>query len=69
MSGGLTADLQKFYTALYRVLINPNVASDVNGQYRGFDNVVHTSSRPIYQNYSGWDIYRSWAALIALRWR
>ena len=23
-------------------------------------------SHPVYQNYSGWDIYRSWAALIAL---
>jgi predicted alpha-1,2-mannosidase len=65
-TGGSASDLQKFYTALYRVLINPNIASDVNGQYRGFDNVVRTASHPVYQNYSGWDIYRSWAALIAL---
>lgn len=64
--GGSAADLQKFYTALYRVLINPNIASDVNGQYRGFDQAVRTSSRTVYQNYSGWDVYRSWAALIAL---
>ncbi|NUT33859.1 MAG: alpha-mannosidase [Hamadaea sp.] len=66
VTGGSASDLQKFYTALYRVLINPNIASDVNGQYRGFDQAVHTSSRTIYQNYSGWDIYRSWASLIAL---
>lgn len=66
VTGGSASDLQKFYTALYRVLINPSIASDVNGQYRGFDQAVHTSSRTIYQNYSGWDIYRSWAALIAL---
>jgi predicted alpha-1,2-mannosidase len=65
-TGGSATDLQKFYTALYRVLLNPNIASDVNGQYRGFDNAIHTSTRTIYQNYSGWDIYRSWAALIAL---
>lgn len=65
-TGGSASDLQKFYTALYHVLINPNIASDVNGQYRGFDNAIHTSGRTIYQNYSGWDIYRSWAALIAL---
>ncbi len=65
-TGGSAADLQKFYTALYRVLINPNIASDVNGQYRGFDQAVRTSSRTVYQNYSGWDIYRSWASLIAL---
>ncbi|WP_027345831.1 GH92 family glycosyl hydrolase [Hamadaea tsunoensis] len=65
-TGGSAADLQKFYTALYHVLINPNLASDTNGQYLGFDNAVHSSSRPVYQNYSGWDIYRSWAALVAL---
>lgn len=65
-TGGSTSDLQKFYTALYHVLVNPNIASDVNGQYRGFDNAVHTASHTVYQNYSGWDIYRSWGALIAL---
>jgi predicted alpha-1,2-mannosidase len=66
-SGGAAADLQKFYTALYHVFQSPNVASDVSGQYRGFDNAVHTASgMTVYQNYSGWDIYRSWAALVAL---
>ena len=66
VTGGAAADLQKFYTALYHVFSSPNVASDVNGQYRGFDNVVHTATgMTVYQNYSGWDIYRSWAALMA----
>jgi predicted alpha-1,2-mannosidase len=66
-TGGTTADLQKFYTALYHVLQSPNTASDVNGQYMGFDHAVHTASgMTVYQNYSGWDIYRSWAALVAL---
>ncbi|GIG67693.1 GH92 family glycosyl hydrolase [Phytomonospora endophytica] len=64
-TGGATADLQKFYTALYRVLQNPNVSSDVNGQYRGFDNQIHSANHTVYQNYSGWDIYRSWASLVA----
>ncbi len=66
VTGGSAADLQKFYTALYHVFQNPNVASDVDGKYRGFDNAVHTATFPVYQNYSGWDIYRSWAALVAL---
>ena len=66
VTGGSSADLQKFYTALYHVLQNPNLASDTNGEYRGFDGAVHTASHPIYQNYSGWDIYRSWASLVAL---
>ncbi|HET8662653.1 MAG TPA: GH92 family glycosyl hydrolase [Micromonosporaceae bacterium] len=65
-TGGSSADLQKFYTALYHVLVNPNIASDTNGQYRGFDNIIHTASHTVYQNYSGWDVYRSWAALVAL---
>ena len=66
VSGGSATELQKFYTALYHVFCSPNVSSDVNGQYRGFDNAVHTASHPVYQNYSGWDIYRSWAALVGL---
>ncbi|WP_412539037.1 GH92 family glycosyl hydrolase [Longispora sp. K20-0274] len=65
-TGGSAADLQKFYTALYHVFQNPNISSDTNGQYLGFDNVVHTANHPVYQNYSGWDIYRSWAALVGL---
>ncbi|MGC9669156.1 GH92 family glycosyl hydrolase [Planosporangium sp. 12N6] len=65
VTGGSPADLQKFYTALYHVMQSPNVASDVGGQYLGFDNAVHTANHPVYQNYSGWDIYRSWAALVA----
>jgi predicted alpha-1,2-mannosidase len=65
-TGGATADLQKFYTALYHVLMNPNIASDTNGQYMGFDGAVHTADHPVYQNYSGWDIYRSWSALVSL---
>ncbi|MEV6719885.1 GH92 family glycosyl hydrolase [Streptomyces xanthochromogenes] len=66
VTGGSATERQKFYTALYHVLQSPNISSDVNGDYRGFDNAVHNASRPVYQNYSGWDIYRSWASLIAL---
>ncbi|KUL29498.1 GH92 family glycosyl hydrolase [Actinoplanes awajinensis] len=66
VTGGGATDLQKFYTALYHVLMNPNVASDTNGQYMGFDQQVHTATHPVYQNYSGWDIYRSWSSLVAL---
>ena len=66
VTGGEAPALRKFYTALYRVQQSPTLASDVDGSYMGFDDVVHTSSRSVYQNYSGWDIYRSWAALLAL---
>lgn len=65
VTGGSEVDLKKFYTALYRVFSNPNVASDVNGEYMGFDGVVRRASRPTYQNFSGWDIIRSWTHLVA----
>lgn len=67
LTGGSSDDLTRFYTALYHVLQNPNVASDVNGQYMGFDGAVHTAGdMTVYQNYSGWDIYRSWIQLVSL---
>jgi hypothetical protein len=60
VTGGSDTDLEKFYTALYHVFQSPNVASDVNGEYMGFDQDVHTAGGVRYQNYSGWDIIRSW---------
>ena len=66
VAGGSDADLRKFYTALYHVFQSPNVASDVNGQYMGFDRAVHVADGwTVYQNYSGWDIIRSWTHLIS----
>ena len=55
-----------FYTALYHSLLHPNIGSDVDGSYLGFDNKVHIdSTRPHYVNFSGWDIYRSQVQLLA----
>ncbi|MGX6606743.1 lectin [Micromonosporaceae bacterium Da 78-11] len=69
ISGG-TGDQQKiFYTALYHSLLHPNVYSDVNGQYTGFDRQMHTvggAQQAQYATFSGWDIYRSQAQLHAL---
>ena len=69
ISGG-TADQQTvFYTALYHALLHPNVYSDVDGRYTGFDYRAHSvtgAQRAQYANFSGWDIYRSQAQLMAL---
>ncbi len=69
ISGG-TGDQQKiFYSALYHALLHPNIYSDVNGQYTGFDRQTHTVSgaqQAQYATFSGWDIYRSQAQLHAL---
>lgn len=69
IAGGTSAQQQVFYTALYHSLLHPNVFSDSNGQYIGFDNQVHTVASghsAQYANFSGWDIYRSQAQLTAL---
>ncbi|AHH95418.1 lectin [Kutzneria albida] len=68
ITGGTPAQQKTFYTALYHSLLHPNVYSDVNGQYTGFDNKVHTvpAGHAQYANFSGWDIYRSQAQLSAL---
>ncbi len=68
LGGGSDADYTKFYTALYHTLLHPNVYSDVNGDYPGFDKVNHNSGsgRVQYANFSGWDIYRSEIQLVAL---
>ncbi|MCL2552015.1 MAG: lectin [Actinomycetia bacterium] len=69
VAGGTAAQQTMFYTALYHSLLHPNVISDTNGQYPGFDGAVHSvdsGHHAVYANYSGWDIYRSQAQLEAL---
>ena len=56
-----------FYTALYHSLLHPNIYSDVNGEYMGFDNKIHATKNSAiqYANFSGWDIYRTQIQLLA----
>ncbi|MEC3980339.1 GH92 family glycosyl hydrolase [Amycolatopsis sp. H20-H5] len=67
VQGGSDADRSTFYTALYHSLIQPNVFSDVDGQYPGFDGRIHQADKghAMYTNFSGWDIYRSETQLLA----
>jgi predicted alpha-1,2-mannosidase len=66
VEGGSAADSQVFYTALYHAFLEPNLFSDANGQYLGFDDQVHqvAAGHSQYANIAGWDQYR---ALIQLR--
>jgi predicted alpha-1,2-mannosidase len=67
VDGSSETDTRVFYTALYHALLHPNVFSDVNGQYIGFDQQVHRADLYThYANFSGWDIYRCWVQLMAL---
>ncbi len=65
--GGTATELQSFYTALYHSFLHPNVFSDVNGQYIGFDQRIRIASGYTqYENFPGWDMYRSLVDLLAL---
>ncbi|WP_082404552.1 GH92 family glycosyl hydrolase [Saccharothrix sp. NRRL B-16348] len=68
VTGGTDAQRTTFYTALYHSLLQPNVFSDVDGRYPGFDGRVHTADRghAVYTNFSGWDVYRSEMQLLSL---
>jgi len=68
IGGGTPQQRQVFYTALYHCLLMPNIFNDVDGRYIGYDDKLHTTSpdHPIYTNFSGWDIYRNEAVLLAL---
>ncbi|MBV9846311.1 MAG: GH92 family glycosyl hydrolase [Kutzneria sp.] len=68
VGGGTNDQRTIFYTALYHSLLQPNVFSDVDGRYAGFDGQVHTvtGGHVIYTNFSGWDVYRSEVQLLAL---
>jgi predicted alpha-1,2-mannosidase len=68
VSGGTTDEMKTFYSMLYHVLLGPTICSDVNGDYMGYDGKVHrtTDHRVQYANFSGWDIYRSEAQLLAM---
>ncbi len=68
VDGGTEAQRKVFYTSLYHTLIQPNVFSDVDGRYAGFD--LQTRQAPAghtqYANFSGWDTYRTQVQLMTL---
>lgn len=68
VSGGTPDELETFYSMFYHALLGPEVVSDVNGQYMGYDGQVHTTDagRVQYGIFSGWDIYRSEAQFLAM---
>jgi predicted alpha-1,2-mannosidase len=68
IEGGSDDQRTVFYTALYHSLIDPSVFSDVNGEYRGLDGLIHRlepGQGAQYANFSGWDVYRSQFQLLA----
>jgi predicted alpha-1,2-mannosidase len=69
VSGGPYDRTQMFYSLLYKDFVEPNIVSDVNGQFMGADMTVHTvpaGQGDQYGMYSGWDTYHSLAQLQAM---
>lgn len=67
ISGGDDTQRRNFYTALYHSQLAPNLFSDVNGEYLGFDGAIHRAHGwRQHHNFSGWDIYRSQIPLLAI---
>lgn len=49
-----------FYTALYHTMMQPNIAMDVDGMYRGRDNEIHKAKGfDYYTVFSLWDTFRA----------
>jgi predicted alpha-1,2-mannosidase len=61
VGGGSEDQRETFYTALYHSLLHPNVFSDADGRYEGFDQQMHRApaGQAHYTNFSMWDTYRS----------
>ncbi|HQU85006.1 MAG TPA: GH92 family glycosyl hydrolase [Pyrinomonadaceae bacterium] len=72
VSGGTDEQTTNFYTALYHLNIQPNIFSDVDGNYLGLDRKIHNLNenqspkskvqRPKSENYtvfSLWDTFRA----------
>ena len=56
---GTDEQKKNWYTALYHLFIQPNVQSDVDGKYRGADDVIRTAKRGHYSTFSLWDTFRA----------
>lgn len=49
-----------FYTALYHTMVQPNIAQDLDGKYRGRDNQIHSAEGfDYYSVFSLWDTFRA----------
>jgi predicted alpha-1,2-mannosidase len=63
VEGGTVDQRRIFYTGVYHSFLSPNLFSDEDGQYIGFDNklyaLANTKQRAQYANFSDWDIYRN----------
>ncbi|MDR3261696.1 MAG: GH92 family glycosyl hydrolase [Tannerella sp.] len=56
-----------FYTSMYHALLMPNLVTDVDGRYFGWDRELHQSNQgDMYTNFSLWDTYRALHPFLSL---
>ena len=56
-----------FYTALYHTMIAPTLYCDVNGEYRGMNDMIYTDPKKAnYTTLSLWDTYRALHPLMTI---
>jgi predicted alpha-1,2-mannosidase len=69
VSGGSQTQTREFYSLLYKSFLQPNITSDVNGQFMGANLTVQhlaPGQKNQYGMFSGWDTYHSLAQLQAM---
>lgn len=67
VKGGTNDEQTVFYTALYHASLNPNVYTDINGDFRGTDGKVHNADGfTNYSVFSLWDTYRALHPLMTI---
>ena len=67
VEGGTADERTIFYTALYHLLIHPNILQDVNGQYPMMGSLeTGTTKHDRYTVYSLWDTYRNVHPLLSI---
>ncbi|MBV2357832.1 GH92 family glycosyl hydrolase [Streptomyces sp. J2-1] len=65
--GGTDTLRRTFYSSLYRSFLAPNIGSDADGRYTGWDQRIHRAEGfTYYQNWSLWDTYRTQSQLLSL---
>lgn len=67
VQGGSDSLRRTFYSSLYRSFLAPNIGSDADGRYTGWDQRIHRAKGfTYYQNWSLWDTYRTQSQLLTL---
>ena len=68
VEGGSLAERTNFYTAMYHSKVIPNIANDVNGQFRAHDMSISSvaNGKRHFSTFSTWDTFRAWHPLMTI---